>query len=347
MPPTKRSSRRAPSRARKPSSLQKQLKSLQVSLRPLFEMRGLRKKLNRWRHRQRNAPVPRRPSPLLQWFQRWQRRQQSRRQQRPAFNVLALFWPPAVDGLPTRDAVSLLMRRAASALLLLIVVTLVLNAVPVRLGGPQWYLQVLAYIAENVPALILVSLFALLSLHVGTNDAASTAYRTRLLRSSRFGYLLALLLLPVQIGCTAWLYGQAYSNDRTQLTAIRANADALISGARQPGSKAEFLSYLRSRNFTANFEAIESAPLLQVKADFIQTVLTNQKQQEQRLAETTREALLRYSVNALKLFAALAILAGYLRGFYALLKRSTLQRAEASHSDDASLDSPAESVRAD
>jgi hypothetical protein len=328
MPPRQRSGRRSSSRSRRSKPIAKQFAELRRQLEPLLELRWLRKQLRRRRHR-RNTPVPRQPSPLAQWFKRRLRRQQQKRRNSQPFNPIAWFWPGAVEGIATRDAAALVMRSAATVLLLLILISLGLSALPIRLTAPEWYLQVLLFIAENVPVLILASVFALLSLHVGPSDAAATAYRRRLLRVSRLLYIVAVLLVPLQIGFTVWLYGQAYSNDRTQLTAIRANADALIAGARQTNSKAEFLAYLRSRNFTGNLEAIEAAPLLQVRSEFIQTIDNNRKQQEQSLAQATRSTLLRYSVNALKLLATLVVFAGFLRGFYGLVRRTSLQQRSA------------------
>ena len=323
MPPAKRSSRSSSRRSRR--SRQSPLAGMQrvwaQSWQPALEFKGLKKW---WRRRRRRRP-PSQPVDPFAGLRKTFRRQWRRR---PRLSFAPLRWlrPPSGEPLSTREAAALVLRSAARALLLLVVISLALNALPIRLGGPEWYLQVLAFVAENAPVIMLASALSLLSLFVGPADAVAQAFRRRLLTLSRLLWLVATLLLPLQIGLTAWLYGQAYAADRTQLTAIRASADALIAGARQQNSKADFLAYLRSRGMTGNIEAIEAAPLLQVRSEFIQTVLNNQKQQEQSLAANTRNVLLRYSVNALKLFATLVVLAAYLRGLHALVKRCTLQR---------------------
>ena len=278
--------------------------------------------------RRRNNPVGEQQLLALRrrlqfrWIQRWLNRRQYNQQ--ASWNPAAWFWPATGTALNSREAAGLLLRNAAAALVLLILISLVLNAIPLQLGSPNWYLRVLSYIAENVPVLLLASGFALLSLALQTRDENSSAYHFKLLRFSRLGYILVLLLLPLQLGLTAWLYGQAYSANRTQRNAILSNADALITGAQQTSTIDQFIAYLRSRNLTANLASIAAAPLVQVKTEFIRTVKVNQQQDEQRLGAETRTTLLRYTRDSVKLFVTLLVLAGFMRAFQTLVKRCIL-----------------------
>lgn len=259
---------------------------------------------------------------------RWLRRRLQRRQraQPPAWNLTSWLWPLQVEPISTREAAALVLRRAATLLLLLVLIMLVINAIPLQLFSPNWYLQVLAYLAENIPVLIVAAMMSLLSLALNSNELTSSPYRSRLVRLSRLGYILALLLLPLQLGFTAWLFGQTYNIDRAQRTAIRANSDALISGARQTATTEQFVAYLRSRNITANLQSIAAAPLAQVRTEFIRTVQTNQQERERNLSAAIRETLLRHTTNSIKLFANLLLLAAFLRTFQVLARRCSLQR---------------------
>ena len=343
--PSRKHSRR-PSAKRRSRPLIKQLSTLQRHLQQALQANRRQQTLRRQRQqRLRSTPAPNpqlialRRALEFRWLQRQLQRRQ-RQQPQPSRNPIGWLWPRTADGLTTREAAALLLRHGATAVLLLMLVSLVLNALPLQLLAPSWYLQILAYVAENVPVLILASAFALLSLVLANDDQAANAYRIRLLRISRLGYILALLLLPLQLGFTTWLYGQAWNTNRTQLTAIRANANALISGAQQTSSTEQFVAYLRSRNITANLESIAAAPLAQVRSEFVRSVKAQQQQQEQTLGATTRSTLLRYTTNSLKLFATLLILAGFLRGFQALVRRCSLQRLSTNQSAGPSPNQP-------
>ena len=252
----------------------------------------------------------------------------SRLREQPQLSLGSWLLPRTPEHLTSRRALVLALRRATGLLLLLPLFSLVLNAVPFKLASPSWYLEVLAYVAENVPLLILIALLALLSLVLDDQQQSTERYQTRLVRFSRLGYFLALLLLPLQLGFTAWLYGQAHSTNRTQLSAIRANADALIVGAQQATTTDQFITYLRARGITDNLQAIAAAPLVQVQTEFIRSVKGRQQQQEQSLGQTTRSTLLRYSTNALKLLITLVALAFFLRYFQTLLRGYARQEAE-------------------
>lgn len=327
MPTSKRANRRAG--ARRSHSLGHQLAALQRNLKQAIKANRHQQQLRRSRQQRQkrllnNPEAERQLQALRRALEfRWLRRRLHRRpsEQQTRWNLAAWFWPRTAETLSTREASALLMRRGAATLLILILISLPLNALPLRLSNPSWYMEVLAYIAENVPVVIIASVLALLSLVLSANGETTTAYRSRLLRLSRLGYILALLLLPLQLGFTSWLYGQAFSINRTQLTAIRANADALISGALQTSTTEQFIAYLRSRNLTGNLESIAAAPLAQVRTEFIRSVKTQQQQQEQNLGQATRTTLLRYTINTIKLFLTLVVLAIFLRGFQALVRR--------------------------
>lgn len=252
-----------------------------------------------------------------------QRRQQN---QQPGKNPTSWFWPRIPETLTTIDAAARVMRSGATALLLVSLITLGISAVPLRVTTPSWYLQVLTLIGESIPVFVLASVLALLSLALDGDDKASTTYRSKLIGFSRLGYILVLLLLPVQLGLLAWLFGDAFSTVRTQRNAIRSNAIALIAGANQATNSEQFVAFLRSRNLNANLEAIAAAPVIQVRTEFIRSVKVQQQQQEESLAAANRNNLLRYTANGLRLFSALAILAGFLRGFQALVRRCSLPR---------------------
>lgn len=327
MPPTKKSRRQ--SRGKRSQPLAQQVAELRRGFDQALQANRRQQRLRRQRQQnQRNDPASNqqllalRKALQFRWLQRRFQRRQARQQAR--WRPTSWLWPATGSALSTRDAAALLLRHAAAALLLLIVISLVLNAIPLQLGSPNWYLQVLAYIAENVPVLALAAGFALLSLGLSNDD--TPAYRLRLLRISRLGYILAVVLLPLQLSFTAWLYGQVFSTNRTQRTAIRANADALITGAQQTSSIEQFVAYLRSRNLSANLQSIAAAPLVQVRSEFVRSVKANQQQQEQRLGAEIRATLLRYTTNSIKLFATLIVFAGFMRVFQALVKRCSFER---------------------
>lgn len=311
------------------------MKDLEQNLNPTTEWNWFKDFLRRRRHRRmaRSNPPPSQGLALFvkslqsRW-RKWKLRQQNR-QQLSSPDLTTWLRPSPKESLSTRDALVVLLRWGASALLVLIAGSLVLNALPLRLGGPEWYLQVLAFIAENVPVIILSAIFSLLSLQLGNNDLPSIAYRRKVTAFSRLLYWLAVLLIPTSLVFTGWLYGQAFSGNRTQLSAIRANSEALIKGAQQTSTNQEFVTYLRSRNMTGNLESIAAAPLYQVKTEFVRTIQMGQKQQEQRLAADFRSTLLRYTTNAVKLLFTLVVFAAFVRLFHGLLKQTSLPRETA------------------
>jgi hypothetical protein len=323
MPPTKKS------RGNQANRFSQQLADFSRRFHQTVEANRRQQRLRRQRQQlQRADPTEEqqrlalRRSAQVRWLQR--RLQRSPRDPQQSWSAIAWLWPRSGEELSTREAAALLLRHCAAALLLLILFSLALNAIPLKLASPNWYLQLFAYIAENVPVLFLASGFAMLSLVLrGTNDR-SIAYHATLLRLSRLGYIVALVLLPLQLGFTALLLGQTYSTQRTQRAAIRANADALIAGAQQTNTSEQFIAYLRSRNLSGNLESIAAAPLVQVKTEFIRSVEVNQQQQEQRLGAEIRSTLLRYVTNSLKLFITLFLLAGFMRIFQALVRRCSL-----------------------
>jgi hypothetical protein len=325
MLPTKQSKRytrikRSPPFSERLAELRLRLDRSLQAYRRQQRLRRMRKRVNPAGEQQLLAL---RKSLEFRWLQRWlQRRQQS---QQSSWNLTAWLWPPTGTGLDTGHAAALLLRKSAAVLLLLILISLVLNALPLNLRSPNWYLQVIAYIAENVPVLLLASGFSILSLFIGASHESITTYRSKLLRTSRLGYIFFLALLPIQLGFTVWLFGQAFSANRIQTAAFRATADALVSGAQQTSSSEQFIAYLRSRNLTANLESIAAAPLAQVKSEFIRSVKLNLQQQEQNLNADVRTTLFRYTIDSVKLFTTLLLFTLFMRFFQHLVRRSMLE----------------------
>jgi hypothetical protein len=249
-------------------------------------------------------------------------RRQQQAARRTRWSLAALINPGGQDQLSARTAAMVVLRRANVVLVQLTLIALVFNAIPARLRGPEWYLQVIAAVAESAPVFVVAFVLGLVSLVIGTQDSAALVFHRRLQRASRLMSWIVLALIPLQIGFTVWLYGQAFNLDRTQLNAIRTQSEALISGAQSQTGKGEFVAFLRSNNMEANLAAIEAAPLAEVKSAFIQRMQIVQKEQEQRLAAGTRSTLLRYSTNSLKLFFSLLVFAAFSFGLHSLVRRS-------------------------
>jgi hypothetical protein len=283
--------------------------------------------------RQRRQRLQSKPAEKQRWvglrkalnFTWLQRRQQIRDRQRSGTDRGSWFWPRIAENISTRDAAARVMRTGAAAFLLLTVITLVISAVPLKITTPNWYLEVLAFIGESIPVLVLACIFALLSLTLDSNDRANMAYRGKLLSFSRLGYILALLVLPLQLSCVAWLYGDTFNSNRAQRNSILSTSEALIAGAEQTTSKEQLVGFLRSRNINISLEAIAAAPLGQVKRQFISSVMVGQRQQEKALEENYRSTIFRYAASSLRVFVALAILAAFLRVFQAMVRRSSQQ----------------------
>jgi hypothetical protein len=257
---------------------------------------------------------------LLQfhWFQR--RSQRSSRSHQSVPNPATWLWPSAAVGLTTRAGAARIMRSASAALMLVLLSSLVLSSVPLRLSTPSWYLEVLALLGESISVIVVACVFVLLSFALDHDEQVKPSLPITVLRLSRIGYLLALLLLPLQLSAIAWLFADAFNSNRIQLNAVRSNAGALIAGAQQSTTSVEFVAYLRSRNISINLESIAQAPLEQVRSEFIRSVKTQQQQQEQNLAASTRTTMLRYAVNGLKLFLVLVILVAFLPGYLSILR---------------------------
>jgi hypothetical protein len=273
------------------------------------------------------------------WLQRrLKRREQIRDRQRSGTARGSWFWPRIAENLSTHDAAARVARSAAAAMLLLNVVTLVISAVPLKVTTPNWYLEVLALIGESVPVLVISCLFALLSLTLDSNNSANMPYRNKLLSFSRLGYILALLLLPLQLSCVAWLYGDTFNSNRIQRNSIISTSEALIVGAQQTTSKEQLVEFLRSRNINISLGSIAAAPLGQVKTQFISSVKAGRQQQENALNANFRSTNLRYAAGSLRVFIALAILAAFLRVFQAVVRRSSMQSLTANQPFEEELD---------
>jgi hypothetical protein len=273
------------------------------------------------------------------WLQRrLKRREQIRDRQRSGTARGSWFWPRIAENLSTHDAAARVARSAAATMLLLNLVTLVISAVPLKVTTPNWYLEVLALIGESVPVLVISCLSALLSLTLDSDDRSNTAYRGKLVIFSRLGYILVLLLLPLQLSCVAWLYGDTFNSNRAQRNSILSTSEALIVGAQQTTSKEQLVGFLRSRNINISLEAIAAAPLGQVKTQFFNGVRVGQQEQEKALALAYRNSIFRYAASSLRVFVALAILAAFLRVFQAMVRRSSQQSLTANQPFEEALD---------
>jgi len=304
-------------RPRPPKPRKPQPSWLQLQLRKFQERRRLK----------RFSPQPVAQPSLPQRI--WQGFLLKRRQQRakaPRWTLKSLFNPGGSEAISSRRALVIVLRRASVVLIQLTLIPLALNAIPVRLSGPEWYLQVINAMGESAPVWILAYLLGLASLALADQDPESLAFHRRLTRSSRVLSLIVVALIPLQIGFVVWLYGGAFDMDRTQLNAIRSQTKALIAGAEQQTSKEAFVAFLRSRNITANLDAIEASPLSEVKSAFIQRVELDRDRQEQTIATATRSNLLRYYTNSLKLFATLVVFAAFMLGLHSFSRRSLLHR---------------------
>jgi hypothetical protein len=285
------------------------------------------------RRLERLRPKPTaRPSALQRWIvASWQGFRLKRLQQRstaPAWTLQTLFNPGGSGSITPRRATVVAMRRASAVLIQLTLIPLVLNAIPVRLSGPEWYLQVINSMGESAPLWILACLIGLASLTIGDSDSESLAYHRRLARLSRLLALIVVALIPLQIGFVVWLYGATFDTDRTQRNAINSQSNALIMAAQQQTTKEQFVAFLRSRNIAANLDAIEASPISEVKSAFIQRVELDRDGQEQSLNSATRSNLVKYSSNTLKLLATLLVFAGFMLAFHSWVRRSLLLRLQ-------------------
>lgn len=247
-----------------------------------------------------------------------------------SIRLRTLIKPGSGDPVSTRDALGSVLRYSTTALLLITLISFVFDALPIRIASSQWYLQLLSLVAESIPVLVLAVVFGFLALFIAPSDPAQPRFRRRLLALSRNLYLVFVVLIPIQLGMTSWLLGQAYSSERNQLNAIQSEANALIAGAREQSTPEAFLAYLQSRNLAANSPAVTNAALPTVKASFIDFVRSQRRQNEQRLAASSRQTLLRNLVSASKLFISLVIGCGFFRVSYGMLKLSSLQRTATS-----------------
>lgn len=277
------------------------------------------------------------PSAVQRWIvDSWRRFRLKRRQQRstaPRWSLQTLLNPGGSESITPRRATVVTMRRASVVLIQLTLIPLVLNAIPVRLSGPEWYLQVINAMGESAPLWILACLIGLASLIIGDPDSESLAYHRRLARLSRLLSLIVVALIPLQIGFVVWLYGGAFDTDRTQLNAIRSQSKAVITAVQQQNTKEEFVAFLRSSNIAANLDAIAASPFLEVKTAFIQRVDLDREKQEQSLKAATRSNLVKYSTNSLKLLATLLVFAGFMLAFHSWVRRSLMLRIKLENSE--------------
>jgi hypothetical protein len=252
------------------------------------------------RDEQTSRPVKR--SPLQAWLHR-QRLKRATADQNAPWSIRSLVVPRS-QGIQSsaKDAAAKLMRHSSIALLLLLAASLILNSVPLRLTNPSWYLSILYYISENVPVIIFLVIISVLSLALDSDYTRSNTYRLKLRRFLSIGYFVALILIPIQIALSAWLFSSTFGEFRTQVSFLRVETNALVTAATSTANTEEFIGFLRARNLTANLQSIANAPLDQVKSEFINGVKLNAAQQENQIAATARRTYLRFAINAVKLF---------------------------------------------
>jgi hypothetical protein len=295
-------------------------RSLQHSFQNRQRQQRSRRTLPRRRQQDSVKPLQRALTATKTSLRQWRRRRpRTQKPDQTPFNLRSALFLSSQQ-LSLNLAAAQVSRVAAAALLWFVVLSIAFSVLPFRLTSPGWYLFVFNSIADNAPVLFLVSALSILSLALAADSASATSYRGLLLRFSRLGYLLAVLLLPLQLGCTAWLFSSSLADAKVQLNAVLADSDALISGAQQIRTVPQFVGYLRSRNVSADFQAISSSPLAQVKANFIQNVRLREQQQRQDLAQQLRRMMLRYGKDSLKLFATLFLLAWFLRQFQSFVR---------------------------
>lgn len=309
------------SQAKRSQSLSSQFSELLRRLEQFRETRKREQRLRAIRRSRERADAeektykPLKKSPLRTWWRALQRRKKQEKQGQ-AWSLQSLVVPRSRGRvLLVQDAVVSLMRNAAKAILLLIIVTLALNAVPFRLVDPSWYLSILNYIAENVPVLVFVMILAVLSLALDPKPEKANNYRLSLRRFLNAGYFLVLLLLPIQIALTTWLYSSTYSQFRNQISAIKVESGALAASAAKTTTTDEFVAFLRSRNVSANLQSIAAAPLGQVKSEFLKSLEISSLQQQRQIEATARSTYLRYGIAAVKLFFYLLVFVVLLRIF--------------------------------
>lgn len=292
---------------------------LLASLRQALQFRGLQRQLQLRR-------------------QRRQRKEFKESEAQPNRGPMGWLSPRAVEFLSANDASMLLMRSSSLALLLISLISLVLSALPLKLTSPNWYMEVLANIGDTVPVLVLCAVLSLLSIALATDPKNSIMYHSKLLRLSKLGYILALLLLPLQIGIMTWLIGSTYNEARIKLNAVQASSNALIDGAKTLTTTQQFVAYLRSRNINANLDLISQGVLNQVKSEFINSVKTQQQQQIDFIKESNFSLTLGFILNGVKLFVTLAVFAFFQRIFWILTKRSSHKNVQSDLPTDAAED---------
>lgn len=288
-------------------------------LRQTFQFRGLQRQLQQRR-------------------QRRQRKELEAAESQPKRAPMAWLSPRAVELLSVNDASMLLMRSSCSALLLISLISLALSSLPVKLTSPNWYMEILGSFGDSVPVLVLCAVLSLLSLALASDLKRSQVYRGKLLRISRLGYILALMLLPLHLGIMTWLIGSTYNATRIQLNAVEGSSNSLIDAAKPISSTEQFVAFLRSRNLNSNLESISQAPLEQVKSEFIRSVEFQQQQQLQSINASSFALQLRFIVNGVKLFVTLVIFAFFQRIFWILTKRSSYQNVQSDLPTDVSED---------
>lgn len=272
-----------------------------------------------------NKSKPVKRSPLQVWSQRrrWKRNEAD---QNSSWSIRSLVFPRSQGiNCSAKEAATRLMRNASIALLLLMAASLIINSVPLRLTNPSWHLSILYYISENAPVILFVIIISMLSLVLDSDYTRANAYRLKLRQTLRIGYFATLILLPIQIALAAWLFSATFNEIRSQVSFVKVESNALIAAAARTTTTDEFISFMRSRNLSANLQSIASAPLDQVKSEFIKGLRVNALQQEAKITATARQTYLRFGLNATKLFLYFIVLTIILRLSIVLTSQVSLE----------------------
>jgi hypothetical protein len=258
---------------------------------------------------------------ILTWQRFFKDRRFKRRDSTPTiFN--SLFRSSSFEQISISAALVRVLRSSSLVFIQLSLIPLVLNAFPIRLSNPSWYLQLISSLAESAPALILAFVVGFISLLVDQPSDSSIAYHGRLVRSSRLFSWLLVLLIPAQIGLSAWFVGTVYSEFRAQSDAINTQSNALIAAAQLPTTKQEFLTFARSRNIPANSAAIDAATLPQVKTVFTQMLQLEGQKRRQALGAELRSTLIQFSLDTVELLATLVVFVVCLASLHLFASRS-------------------------
>jgi hypothetical protein len=323
MPTSKRPNRSSSRRSSRRANRSFQTPSVNKSL----DIRKLSDQFRRWKKRQGQSTE----ALALQLTQAQKAlefrglQRQLKRKRFPALDLIRIFRPGSGEVITSRHAVAILLRRSTLALFFLTLVSIVFNSIPVRATKPEWYLQILSFIANSGPVIILAFGLGSLALYLAPSELPTHKFRSLLINLSQKLFIILSLLLPLQICLTVWLFSQAFGQERVQLSAVRSESEALLIGVKRQTTTDSFIAYLQSRRLSADVNAIRVTPLDRVKSELITLIQSEQKQREEKIRSEARQAIFRNSLDTAKLFLSLIIITFFSRLNYSMLKRSSVQ----------------------